>query len=298
LANKKVNHASAVLLVAMVLTGAARAADPYVVTIDLRRDITALGDEDSDISFDAAARLLALGDVVLPALTAALASEPAPVRVGVVDVLRQLHAPQASALLVQAAGDRDAAVRAAAVMALGLSNDKAGSAAVEHALDDRDADVRRAATAACSKLCGSPTAIDTVLGVALRDPPGNPAGIAFVSIALSTDAARAAVARRAVEARVVPLLAADTPAQHRLQAALLLAGLGDARAIAPLRGLLADPVVAAARPQIAMALGGLREPAAVEALRGLTADPALRPLACQLLANLAQQQVAGAAPCP
>jgi HEAT repeat protein len=297
LANKKVNRASAILLAGMLAAAAVHAADPYVVTIDLRPDITALGDEDSDVSFDAAARLLALGDVVLPALAAALASEPDPVRVGVVDVLRQLRAPQAAALLVQAAGDRDAAVRAAAVTALGLSNAQAGSATVEGALTDPDAGVRRAAITACSKLCGTPQAIDTVLGVALRDPPGNPASTAFVSIALSGDTGRATLARRSAEARAVPLLAADVAAPQRLQAALLLAGLGDARAIAPLRALLADDRIATARPQMAMALGSLREPAAAEALRSLTVDPALRPLACQALANLAAQHVAGATPC-
>lgn len=297
MANKKVNRASAILLAALLVAAAAPAADPYRVTIDLRPDVTALGDEDSDVSFDAAARLLALGDVVLPALAAALANEPPPVRVGVVDVLRQLRAPRASALLVQAAGDRDAAVRAAAVMALGLTKTETGSAVVEQALNDPDADVRHAAIAACGQLCDSPSAIDAVLDVALRNPPGNPAGIAFVSIALSQDAARAARARRSADTRLVPLLAADVPAPRRLRAALLLAGLGDARAIAPLRELLADASLAAARPQMAMALGGLREPAAVEALRGLTADPALKPLACQALANLASQHVAGAAPC-
>ncbi|MDX2169566.1 MAG: HEAT repeat domain-containing protein [Deltaproteobacteria bacterium] len=292
------NRASVVLLGVLIVATAGHAVDPYVVTIDLRADIAALGDEDGDVSYDATARLVALGDVVLPALAAALAGEPAPVRTGVVDVLRQLKAPQAAALLVQATADRDAAVRADAVMALGLTNAAAGAAAVERALGDPDASVRRAAIAACSRLCTSPQAIDTVLTAALRDPPGNPATIAFVTIALSPDSPRAAAAHRAVEARVVPLLAADVAAPQRLQAALLLAALGDARAIAALRVLLGDPRLAAARPQMAMALSTLREPAAVEALRELAADPALRPLVCQALANLASQQVAGATPCP
>jgi len=271
--------------------------DRYRIDVDLRPDIAALGSDDLDESAPAEARLVAIGAPALPALAAALAEESEAVRIGVVEVLREIGPPDASPLLLRAAADATPAVRREAVMALGLTGDRSGTDTVERALGDPDPRVRAAAITACSTLCRSPRAIEKLLDIAVQGAPR--AMTSLTTILLDDDAARADAARQAVRAAAVPLLDGAAPAERRLPAALLLGQTGDVRAVPVLQAALSESLGLAVQTQIVIALTRIRDPAAVVALRQAAGDAALRPLACRSLATLAEQQVVGAAgACP
>lgn len=256
------------VMVATSPTWAGAAAAPYVVAIDVTADIRALASDDPFVSEAAVEHLVALGPVALPVLARAYRQEPAAIRAGVVDVVRQLDTPAAVALLVEAAGDRDGAVRAAALIAIGLGREAAGSAAVEAALRDPDPRVRRSAILACGQVCASPEALARLVDLALGDGGTMVMAMAarqsLASAVTNGDAAQAERARAAIATRAVPALSAPEPAR-RLDAALTAALIGEPRTVPILAEALRDGPPALA-PLAALALGGVPTPEAVAVL--------------------------------
>ena len=157
--------------------------------------------------------------------------------------------------------------------------------------------------ASCARVCRSPDALQALVDAALRGDSTTPARYSLLLIALGDDPERAPAAHQAIEAAATPQLGAAAFAD-RLNAALLLAPLGDPAAVPVLREATTHRDQPQVQAQGVLALAGLRDPSAVEAARAIAAagDPALRLAACQVLDALAQQQVAGAraalAACP
>ena len=276
----------AVVLLAACAARVAASAPSYVVEIDLSREIGAPGSDDPFVSQPAVEHLVALGPATLPALAAALRHEPPEVRAGVVDVVRQFEDPAAVALLVEAAGDRDASVRAAALIALGLGRDTAGRAVVEAALRDPDPRARRSAMLACATLCASPEAFTRLTELALGGGEGAHARQSLMTAVADPDPARGARARAAIAAQALPALTSSDPAR-RLDAALTAALIGDPRVVP----LLADAMrqgMPAVAPQAALALGGVPTPEAVAVLAGAARgpEPAVANAACVSLHRL------------
>ncbi len=257
------------LLMAASLVRAGEPAGSYVVEVDLTHEIHALGSDDPFVSEPAVERLVALGPLTLPALATALRQEPAEVRAGVVDVVRQFDDPAAVALLIEAAGDRDAQVRANAVLALGLGGNAEGRAVVEASLRDPDVTARRSAVAACATLCTSAAAFTRLTQLALGDGTGPMARASLMTAVADANPERAARARTAIAADAVPRLA-DADPTRRLDAALTAALIGEPRVIPILTDALRAGAAAVAQ-QAALALGGVPTPEAVAVL----ADAAL-----------------------
>lgn len=288
-----------VMLLAVLLAagrGAAAHAAEYVLQLDLRADVRALGSDDPFISESSAERLVALGEPVLPVLAAALEREDAATRAGVVDVLRQIPGPGAAASLRRAARDPDPTVRADALMALGLRGQSEGRDAVAAALADRDPSVRRAAALACSSLCATPAALARLVDLAIADPDGSPALASLETIV--ADERRRAAATAAIEAGALPALTEPRRGEHeRLQAALTVALIGRAEAVPLLAAALAPGGPQGRAVRAALALGRIPAPAAVAALTQPAGDPdgGLRAAACVSLSRLDRDGVAGAA---
>lgn len=285
--------------------GAARAdaqrpATPYVVAIDLTADIRALGADDPFVSEPAVERLVALGPPVLPALRAALREEPVAVRVGVVDVARQLDDPGAVELLITATRDADEAVRADALLALGTGAENAGRAAVEAALADPEARARRAAIIACARLCTSREAIAQLVALAIDDRESAAARHSLQVLPLrgSELFGRTFVA---VTDGALPALS-DPDAGRRVRAALAAAAVGHPDAVLVLAEAVRsdDPALV---QEAVLALGGIPAPPAVAPLATLVQhhNASIANAACISLSRLKVADVAGAtealAPC-
>jgi len=276
--------------------GAAAPAADYVLRLDLRADIRALGGDDPFISESSAERLVALGEPVLPILAAALAREDASTRAGVIDVLRQIPGREAAVLLRRAAHDPDPAVRADALMALGLRGESAGAGEVAAALADRDPRARRAAALACSSLCATPAALSRLVDLAVGDPDGAAALASLETIVADERRRPAAIA--AIEAGALPLLVLGERADgDHLQAALTVALIGRAEAVPPLAAALAPGGPHGRAVRAALALGRIPDPAAVAALAQATDDPdsGVRAAACVGLSQMDRGGGAGAA---
>ncbi len=195
------------LLVAVVLCAAScaehTAPDPYVVTVDLRPSIQALGSDDLFASEPAAERLTAIGPVVLPALAAAMDSESAEVRAGIVGVLQDLGW-EGVPLLLRAARDDDLQVRREAVLALGFLGAEQGRSIGEAALEEESPAMLRAAIVACGSLCKSRDALKRLVELTIERPQMRVAGQSLQAILASDDEERAAAARAAIGRRLCP----------------------------------------------------------------------------------------------
>jgi HEAT repeat protein len=294
-------RAIAFLLVLTSGCGAAtrRDANEYQLTIDLRPSITALGSDDLFVSDPAATLLVALGPSALPPLDRALGSEPAVVRLGVVDVVKQIGGAESVPVLLHAADDPDEEVRASAILALGSLGDRSRTGpTVEKALEDPSQAVRRAAVVACSNLCESRVAIERLVALTLAERSAfamSDGREGLRRILAGTDRARAAEAERAIAAAAPADLAADDINQ-RGRAALLLADAGDRRALPALSEAAehaTDPLLQA---QAIAALERIGDESSVALLGRMRhgEDPRFRLRACQALATLAARGVAGA----
>lgn len=261
---------------------------PYVIRLDLRADIRALGSDDPFVSEPAADHLAALGGIALPALAAALRAEPAAIRVGVVGVLLQIREEEATRLLIEAADDREPAVRADALLDLGLRRDDAGAAVVERHLNDPDGHARRSAALACNAVCASPGALARLVEMALRDREAVSAQQSLRSIVAGADAVRAAAARTAIERQTLPVLAAaEGDPVVRANAAITAAVDGRREAVPVLLDVALREPTPGLRPLAVLALGGISDPAANAALARLaeSGDAGLRHDACAVLAQ-------------
>ncbi len=298
--------AFALLALTSTADGAAdRFTATYVVQIDLREDIVALGSDDLFVSGPAADRLIALGPLALPALATALRREGPATRQGIVEVLQQVDSAEGTRLLVETAADDDPDVRANALLALGLHGDAAGRAAVEAHLSDPDARARRAAALACHSVCISPVALERLTAMGLHGRAVEESQRSLRTILLGGDAARSSTARAAIEAVALPVLAASDPdAAARTNAALLLGLAGHREAVPILAAVIAKPPRPGVAAHAALALGTVRDASAVAALAPYAASDTtgLRAPACSSLRHLRDQNVAtaaaAAAPCP
>ena len=278
---------------------------PYVVTVDLSADVTALGggdqDGDDERAEAASRRLRALGMSARPALLAALEREAPPARVSIIELLADLAVaqdePALAALERLARADPAAEVRAAALAALADVGNPRSSGIVEGALHDREATVRVAAAGACSTLCRSDTALAALAGMVVSEANvGHGLAARRVLTQLRDNPELAAkVAEQTRRTAIAVLASNDAPATERaVRAALLLADLGDAQGEPALLAAATAPPSPPLRMHAVYALGRVGGAASVPALRALLGDPTLAPYACDALERLAQRGVAGA----
>jgi HEAT repeat protein len=269
--------------------------DPYTVTLDLAPSIRALGDDDLFEAGAARDLLAGLGDAAVPALTAALDREDAPIRAAVVDVLAARDAPAGFESILRAAADPDPAVRAAAAHAMAGRDDPRAVALVEASLNDPSTEVRTSAAGSCARSCRSPAALTRLIDLALDPATPLTAEVARRAIAERApgDAVRATTVRRAAA-----VLEDASSIDERLRAALLLADAGDSRAVPALAdAATSDDVVLPVRVHAVAALGAIPDGSAVTALAVLVgSEPSvLSHAACGALEGLAKLDAVGAA---
>ncbi len=266
------------------------ASNPYQVVINLENWIEQLHTDDLFEAEPAIEGLAALGDHAIPALMAALKNEPKQSRVHVVEILRDIRTPATFPALALAAGDDDSEVRGDAIEALGKLADRRGAAIVEAALHDGDSSVARYAAIACRSLCRSATAIDKLVGVALRPQPVSQADHARKTLA---DLARSEVTREAVQdsTRRLALPLLDTVGPRRRLAALLASETMVASPLAILIACANDESLSQHAPACAQSLGksGAHEAIAPLAKLAQSKKPLLKFAACSGLAQLAAQ---------
>lgn len=289
--------------VMLVVVGCARETgqdDGYRVTIDLGSTIRDLGNEDLFESDAAEDRLVALGPVVLPALAVALETEPAAVRVGVVEVLSQIRVQESGPLLLRAAKDPDQEVRRDALLAIGFLADTRGRAVVEAALHDPSPAVFTTAATACATLCRSPEAFGRLVEIAVHEPPVTritAPRLTLVTVLRGGEQDRAEAVREAIRIHALPLLGRRAePLHERTRAALLAADLGEHAAEPVLCEAVRHAHDSYLRVQAILALGTMGEGAAAFVLNELIESPdtALRAHACQALKRISERGVAAA----
>jgi HEAT repeat protein len=269
--------------------------DSAVVQLDLRDSVRALGSDDLQVASTAESRLVAIGPPALPVLAAALRQEPEAVRVGVIDVLVEMEGEEVSALLVGALGDPAEAVRADAAMALRMHRGPAVEEALVRALEDPSETVRQRAAIACASSCRSADSATALVPRALDDPAA-PVGWTAVSslgrLQAGEDQALTRAIATAVEAAAPARL--DRPdAGQRARAAVLLASIGDMRAVPVLEALLVERDTRL-RVKAIHALGQVGGPNSIAVLRGLLAEPGIAVYAHDALRRAAGRGVAGA----
>jgi HEAT repeat protein len=205
------------------------------VTVDTKPWIDDLGTDDL-FRFDPAAdKLAALGDAAVPALAAAFDGGDAQLRLGVVEVLRDIGTPAAHPLLLRAASDSDQEVRADAILALGVLRVEDGTAIVEHALGDENPRINRAAAVACRSVCRSEEGMRHLARIAVHGEPAI-AKTARESVhGLLGREDRADRARAAVESIAATQLDSRVDPITRVRAALLLVEIDTQRALPWLR---------------------------------------------------------------
>lgn len=251
------------------------APDPYRVTVDVTPDIRALGSDDLFEQDEAAGKLVALGTDALPALAAALERETPAVRVGVVEVLDRLRAPEAVPLLIRAAHDPAEDVRYDALQSVGNTGDPRGRPVVEAALEDARPRIRLAAAKACATLCASPPAVARLVEMAIADQPlpnGSWARASLVAMLNGKDAMLAGGVRSAIERLALPRLEAGRPLEERARAALLAAEVGNPASWQALADAARDATDIHLRLHAAYALGKVADVRAVPALEKLLVE--------------------------
>jgi HEAT repeat protein len=249
--------------------------NPYVVAPpDVSAQIHALG-EDAITADDAAQQLEQMGPIVVPALAAALAREPADVRQKAVEVLAQIGTAEAvPPLLAAAEHDADDGVRGDALRALGTIGDPRGRTVVEAALDDPNLVIRGAAIEGCAGLCTDPKAVDRLADIAVHDESPAAAQAARTSLTAiqRKGATEEQAVRAALERRRPDLLPPAATADERTLAALLASVIDGAAAMPAVVAALpgASPAV---QRQAAFVLGGLGDASSIPSLRALLGSP-------------------------
>lgn len=293
----------AALLVAVALVAAcdrapSRHADPYVVQVDVGPQIRAFGEE-TVTADEAAEQLESMGPGVIPALAAALEREPKDVRQKAVEVLATIGGPETvPPLLAAAQGDADEDIRADALRGLGAIGDERGRVLLERALADPNLTIRVGGIMGCATLCTSPTAIDRLADIAVRDADAMVATAARTTLAAlrrkgpaEDGAVREAVARRRPSA-----LPPNAGPDQRALAALLASDIdraAGAPALVAALGEASSPV----QRQVAWRLGAIGDADAVPALGKLleVQDETVRPYAWDALVKLRDRGVTPAA---
>jgi HEAT repeat protein len=286
-----------VLRAARVLTPASRAA--------LER---ALADTEPTVKL-MALEVLSDKDVrpSLAAVAGALEDSAATVRLMAIRLLADARDPRAALALLGRTADADRLVRREAIAALGALGDQRTVPALLRLLEAPVDDIRRAAIEALAGL-KAPSAISGLTLLARRKPAdqlarhaqwalgeiGTPEALAVLVALLReppvTDETRQALAR--VGARAVPLLARELDADGgaAAEAAALLGGIGDRRAVGALLALTHRRNQAL--PAALRALAALRRPEAVATLVVLASDPSkeIRRLVLDALAATADDR--------
>lgn len=270
--------------------------DPYVVRIDLRQTIRALGSDDLDAASEAESRLLALDEAALPALDAGLRDEPEAVRVGAIETLASMHGDEVARLLVRALQDPAEEVRTDAAMALRLHRGLAVEQALVRALGDSSQAVRQRAALACGASCRTPASVSPLLACALGDEAqavGWAATTSLGSLRASGDEALAAAVDAAVRTAAPAQLRQDE-AERRVRAAILLAMIGDGQGAPVLESLAEERADPRLRLRVLHALGEVGGPGAVAPLRGALTEPGVAVYAHDALRRAAGRGVPGA----
>jgi HEAT repeat protein len=267
----------------------------YVAHVDLAPLIRQLGaEEQADVDV-AVERLAALGDAAVPALAAAVATEPRALGLAAIETLGEIGSPRSDDVLVGIAGKGpDVEVRATALLRLGEGGHAAARPVLEAALADGDPMVSHTAAVACGALCTSPEAIDHLIELGLRGIPEVELGRLRTTLArllAGEDAAAAARVRDGIRARTAPVLAGAGPIDARARAALLAADAG----VPDVEPVLVVAATDAGSTLLRLAaiqwLGRSGSAAAVPALRAVLADRSLAPGAAVALQSLARRGV-------
>jgi HEAT repeat protein len=226
-----------VLCVSALAVGCGKVDEPtteidrrYVLEVDLGPTIKQLAAEEQADIDEATERLASFGDPVVPVLERALATEPDPIKLAIIDALSQIDtAPAFTALIAVGRHATDPEVRATALLRLGENGWAPARPALEAALGDPSPMVAQTAAIACGALCTTPAAIDTIIDMALRDMADVELGRVRVSIGrllAGPDQAAATHARETIQRRTAPILASTAPLEARTRAALLAADAG------------------------------------------------------------------------
>ena len=227
----------------MVLAACDRAETPprYAVTLDVAPLIRQLDAETTLDADEAAEQLAHLGEPVIATLEAALATEPKPIRLGLLEALAQMESPRALAVIARVAHeDGDPEVRGNAVLKLGESAQASVGPALEVALNDPSPLVSHTAAVVCGALCTTPAAIDRMIDIALGALPDVELLRMRGCVARLLESHDAAAVRHAHDRlleRTAIILASSESIDRRARAALfaMQAGASDA-----------EPVLAAA----------------------------------------------------
>jgi HEAT repeat protein len=286
------------LLCVLVSTLVGAVEHTYTVTVDVTRDIHALGKDDLLKEDPARRRLAALGDAAVPVLEDALRTEPSAVRAGVVEVLSEIGTRRTIEPLLGAARDESAPVRAAALEGLRDQHDTRIDAVMAHALEDGAAEVRIAAIHGCANRCRETSALERLIDIAIHDPEPVPASHARAlvrQILAGGGTDRASTAGR-IAATAPPLLV-QPPTAEAVRAALLLSDIGRTDGLAVLGAAVGRADLRNLPLQAIVALGDTGDATAVAPLsRALgVKDPTMQMYAAASLETLARRAVPGAA---
>jgi HEAT repeat protein len=209
--------------------GADRPPGSYGAVVDLAPDIRALGAEEQSDVDDAVERLAAHGDIAVPILEQAIASEPTPIKLGAIDAIAQIGTPRArAALAALATRPGDPELRATALLRLGEDGDAAARPALEAALADPAPMVSQTAAVACGALCTSPASIERIVALGLEGMPAHELDRLRATLgqllARTDDVGERT--RSIVRARTDAILASGGSVDARTRAALLAADAG------------------------------------------------------------------------
>jgi len=287
-------HVGALALLVLLAVACSGSREEYRASIDLGPAIRALASDDLDESSQAADRIAMAGADALPALEAALRTEPPALRREVTTVVGRIDDPRAVRLLSQAANDADAGVRYEAILALGIRAVPDTRGAVESALGDADPKVRLAAANACATLCVSSAALARLVELGVNDPPlpnALAARSAIVRILGDADQERVERLRAAIRSQAPPVLARHAAGDAAVRAALLASDVGDAVGRDVLATAALGGVAPALRLQAIHALGTIGDAGSVTALATIDGQPTFGESACDALRRLAARGV-------
>lgn len=230
---RRVRRATVLLMTVLVLgvgCDSARNEDGYGVQVDLTATIAQLGAE-QQVDIDAAVEKLAsLGDVAVPALEKAVATEPQPIALAAIEALGQMESPRADAALITVATKHDdEETRATAILKLGEGARPSARPVIEAALGDPSPVVSQTAALACGALCTSPSAIDRLVELGLRGVPDTDFArlrSTLVSLLRIPDQAAATHTRERIRSETATVFGGTTAPDLRARAALLAADAG------------------------------------------------------------------------
>lgn len=273
----------------------------FVVSIDLRSSIEALGSDDLFTREPAELLLVALGERSIPALAAALEEDDAAVRLGALEVLASLGpAAMPRRVLDLAAGDPEIEVRAQAVSMLGSVSGDEARALVEEAVMEHEPLLQRAALAPCVQRCTSDRAFASLVDlVLLADSTVMMRVPRLVIRRILADEKRSSAMRHAVTKATTSVLSPDASptTTERLRAGIVASDAGLAEAKPTLQAAIGREAGLWLRVEAVISLGEIGDADSVAPIDRLREEgpPALRAAACKALSSMAAREVDGAA---